>query len=320
MSHIHVIHENAEWSAPLFAELDRLGLPWRDWHLDRGVVSLEDTPPDGIFYNRMSASSHTRGHRYAPELTAATLAWLEAQGAHVLNGSNALRLELSKVAQYAALERAGIATPRTFAAVGADELVAAARRFDGRFITKHNRAGKGLGVKLFESADQLAGHIASDAFEPSVDGLTLVQQYIAAPTPHITRVEFVGQRFLYAVRVNTSGGFELCPADACSIEDAFCPAGADAGHKFEIVEGFEHPLLARYRRFMEAHDVHVAAFEFIEDADGNAWTYDVNTNTNYNGEAEARAGVSGMASLARHLGDELARHDSLLAGEQRGAA
>ena len=24
-------------------------------------------PPEGVFYNRMSASSHTRGHRHAPE-------------------------------------------------------------------------------------------------------------------------------------------------------------------------------------------------------------------------------------------------------------
>ena len=32
-------------------------------------------------------------------------------------------------------------------------------------------------------------------------------------------VEFVGGEFLYAVRVDTSQGFELCPADACRIDD-----------------------------------------------------------------------------------------------------
>jgi hypothetical protein len=29
--------------------------------------------------------------------------------------------------------------------------------------------------------------------------------------PLITRAEFVGGKFIYAVEVDTSGGFELCP-------------------------------------------------------------------------------------------------------------
>ncbi|HEU0156073.1 MAG TPA: alpha-L-glutamate ligase, partial [Stellaceae bacterium] len=71
MTHIHVIHENAAWLEPLAAALDRQELPWRDWHLDHGAFDLSRPPPAGVFYNRMSASSHTRGHRYAAEFTAA---------------------------------------------------------------------------------------------------------------------------------------------------------------------------------------------------------------------------------------------------------
>ena len=77
-------------------------------------------------------------------------------------------------------------------------------------ILKHNRAGKGLGVQLLRSLDALEEHLASSAFTQSVDGITLVQRYIEAPEPFITRVEFVGGKFLYAVRVDTSDGFELC--------------------------------------------------------------------------------------------------------------
>ena len=68
--HIHVIHENAAWLEPLARALDAEKLPWRDWFLDRGVFDLSQPPPEGVFYNRMSASSHTRDHRYAAELTA----------------------------------------------------------------------------------------------------------------------------------------------------------------------------------------------------------------------------------------------------------
>src|SRR2546423_4751650 len=78
--HIHVIHENAAWLEPLATALDGEKLPWRDWFLDKGVFDLSRPPPAGVFYNRMSASSHTRDHRYAAELTAAVLAWLAGHG------------------------------------------------------------------------------------------------------------------------------------------------------------------------------------------------------------------------------------------------
>ena len=42
--------------------------------------------------------------------------------------------------------------------------------------------------------------------------------------PLITRAEFIGGQFIYAVEVDTSDGFELCPADACAVGEAFCPA------------------------------------------------------------------------------------------------
>jgi hypothetical protein len=79
-------------------------VPWRDWFLDQGMFDLSKPPPEGVFYNRMSASSHTRDHRYAAELTASVLAWLAGHGRRVINGPRALDLEISKSRQYAALE------------------------------------------------------------------------------------------------------------------------------------------------------------------------------------------------------------------------
>ncbi len=308
MSKVHVIHENPEWSQPLFGQFDRLGVPYADWFLHEGVLDLGEAPPEGVFYNRMSASSHTRDHRFSPEYAGAVIAWLERHGRRVLNPGRALQLEVSKVAQYAALEAAGIRTPHTVAVIGTDALVAAAAKLGAPFITKHNRAGKGLGVRLFQSAAELDAYVRSDSFEQPIDGITLLQQYIAAPEPYITRCEFVGQEFLYAVRVDTSDGFLLCPADECQDEDAtVCPATSAA--KFEIVEGFTHSVLDAYRRMLVANDVHVAGIEFIVDAQGTAYTYDINTNTNYNPRAEAAAGRSGMEAIARFLARELTALD-----------
>jgi len=299
---IFVLHENMPWVEPLRREFAAIEAPFSEWFLDRGLVDLTSAPPEGIFYNRMSASSHTRGHRYAPEYTAAVLAWLTKHGRTIVNGERALQLEISKVAQYESLTRFGIETPATIAAIGREHIPRAAAAIGYPIILKHNRAGKGLGVKLIYSEAALQEHLASEAFEDSIDGIMLVQHYIKAPEPFITRVEFIGGQLLYAVRVDTSQGFELCPADACQIEqpsDA-CPAVAP-GDKFQIVPRFDHPLVPTWQSFLAANDIGIAGIEFIADAQGRAYTYDVNTNTNYNPDAETKDGRRGMQAIALHL-------------------
>lgn len=308
MSKIYIIHENDEWTIHLTKRLEELNLPYESWHLDQGIVDLTEEPPNGVFYNRMSASSHTRGHRYAPELAGGMLTWLEHHGRTVFNGTKALSLELSKINQYASLEASGIRTPKTIAAVGKEHIVSAAEKLGVvPFITKHNRAGKGLGVQLFQTVDALKEYIYGPLFEEPIDGITLIQEYIQSPESYITRAEFVGGKYLYAVRVDTSEGFELCPADSCQIGDAFCPVGEEptVKPKFEIQEDLEEGWIAKYEVFLQQNKIDVAGIEFIRDSNGEVYTYDVNTNTNYNADAEEKAGKYGMLELAKFLGATL---------------
>lgn len=326
MSRIHVLHENPAWLPPLAEAFDRNGLPWTEWFLHEGTFDLASPPPPGVFYNRMSASSHTRDHRYAAELTAAVLAWLTRWRRRVVNGSGALDLEISKVRQYAALAQHGIATPHTVLVAGRGNIALAAQRhFPGQpVIMKPNRGGKGLGVQLFASADSLGTFVKSDAWQAPVDGLTLLQEYVRAPRPVITRAEFVGGRFLYAVEVDTSGGFELCPADVCAIGDAACPVGeSPRGEKFTIIDGIPDTLRVRLERFLAGAGIEVAGIEFIADQTGRTLVYDVNTNTNYNPEAELRAGragtpCSGPGAIAAFLGAELEHLAHELGGREAG--
>ncbi len=315
MSRIFVLHENPAWLGPFADAFDRLGLPWSEWFLHEGAFDLSAPPPGGVFYNRISASSHTRDHRFSAELTAGVLAWLVRHGRRVVNGPGALDLEISKARQYAALEAAGVAVPRTVLVAGVGQLASAVRAHfpAGRFILKPNRGGKGLGVRLFEAADALQAYLDSPEYEPPVDGLHLLQEYVRAPQPVITRAEFVGGRFLYAVEVDTSDGFELCPADAC--------AAPQARPKFRITAGIDPSLRARLEAFLATAGVEVAGIELITDEDGRTLAYDVNTNTNYNPEAEQagdRSGTtrSGPGALAALLGAELKRLYRLAEGRR----
>src|ERR1700737_3041968 len=90
MPKIFVLHENDAWVEPLREAFAQRKLPYEEWFLSEGRVDLAEVPPEGVFYNRMSASSHTRGHRYAPELTASVLSWLEMYGRRVVNDGRAL--------------------------------------------------------------------------------------------------------------------------------------------------------------------------------------------------------------------------------------
>ena len=152
---VYVIHENIEWTQHLVKWLEKIQVPYELWDLSSGILDLQSPPPQGIFYNRMSASSHTRGHRYAPEFTEQVLTWLEAHGRKVVNGTGAVNLEISKVKQYLKLNESGIETPATVAVLGPENIIEAARKLNiYPLITKHNRAGKGLGVQLFQNEEE----------------------------------------------------------------------------------------------------------------------------------------------------------------------
>lgn len=308
---IYVLYENPDWIPPLRRELERAGLPYDEWFVHTGYFDLGDEPPQGVFLNRMSPSSHTRGHRESVDYMRQLLVWLESYGRRVINGSRALELEVSKVRQYAALRRAGIRTPQTLAvAGGADRLKVAARRLPLPFITKHNRGGKGLGVQLFRSLEAFDAYVESSDFVAPVDHITLLQEYIESPEPFITRVEIVDGALQYAITSDTSQGFQLCPAERCATGDAFCPASeasaaADRQTLFSLRVNFDDPIVEQYIAFMDDNDLDLAGIEFIEDRHGNKITYDVNGTTNYSPGVEERHGLNGMAAVVRLLEREL---------------
>jgi hypothetical protein len=302
---VYVIHENPDWFGPIAAALQAAGVPYEQWLLGEAAVDLAALPPAGVFWSRMSASSHTREHPFAKDQTRGVLAWLQAHGRRVVNGRRVLELEMSKVEQLVALRAAGFDVPATLAVAGRRELAAAARRLPVPFISKHNQGGKGLGVALFRSHDEFDASLASPDYAAPVDGITLLQEYLQAARPQITRAEIVGGEFCYAITADTArGGFQLCPADACAIDAAGRPAGGQS--LFALREGFDDPIIGRYEAFAASHGIEIAGFEFIETADGRLVTYDINTTTNYNAGIEAAAPRPALPAVADYLGKLLA--------------
>lgn len=307
---LYIIHEHDRWLEPLRKSLDALQVPYEEWFVSGNMdfLDLSQEPPHGIFYNRMSPSSHTRGHRYAPEHTTAILSWLEMWGRVVINGSKALDIEMSKVRQMTALQRCGVATPRTIVVTANRKetqaetikplLLAAEKHFEEgeSFIFKFNRSGRGADVRLFHGVEYLEKFLLNEMHDYPADGIFLLQQYIRPPTENIIRCEFVGQQFLYAVRISTSSGFDLCPADECSAIQNFKT-------KYEILSDFDSPIISAYIKYMKKFNVHIAGIEFVQDDKDQVFTFDINHNTNYNSAAENRhfGKMVGMPAVAQYL-------------------
>ena len=300
MKKIYVIHENDEWLIPLTESFKKINAPYEEWHMNKVKFDYKKTPPEGIFYNRMSASSHSRGHRYAPENTKDLLGWLEKENRRIINNSRALELEISKQNQYEELKKFNIKFPKTYFAENKKEIIEKSKNFNKPFITKHNRGGRGLGVKYFENTTELEKYVNDKNFEDSIDGITLLQEYIDSDPKVITRAEFVKGKFLYAVQVDASDGFELCPADPCNVKDKFCPTNPD-GNKFMILKDYKNSEIKKYEDLLKSNGIEIAGIEYIKSKDRTHYTYDINTNTNYNSIAERESNLKGMDSIATFL-------------------
>ena len=201
------------------------------------------------------------------------------------------------------MKRFNINFPKTYYAKDIKEIIENSKKFNKPFITKHNRGGRGLGVKYFKNTSELENYVNKN-FENSIDGTTLLQEYIDSNPKVITRVEFVKGEFLYAVQVDASDGFELCPADECNVEEKFCPANPD-GNKFMILKNYENPEIKKYEALLKSNGIEIAGIEYIKGKDGMHYTYDINTNTNYNSIAERKSNLKGMDSIATFLYNEL---------------
>jgi len=140
----------------------------------------------------------------------------------------------------------------------------------------------------------------------------LVQEFIPSAEGRITRVEVLGGRFLYAIRVYSSGEtFNLCPADVCQTTEgaelvrSACPV--DAPRNGLRVEGYEPPLpfVRDVERIAAACGIEVGGIEYaIDERDGRLYYYDINALSNFVADAPRVVGFDPFAPLVDFLQEE----------------
>ncbi|MFW7377353.1 MAG: ATP-grasp domain-containing protein [Oligoflexus sp.] len=316
---LYILYENQDWLDPLQKILRQENWEFEACFVNEGHLDLSAIPKPGIYLNRLSASSATRDHQYSLNHGEQIIHWLEAAGCRVINGSTAIALEKSKFRQYLCLQRWQIPVPKSIAVTGERAALAqAATAIDFPFIYKYNCGGKGLGVQLIRDADQWRQFLQLGTWRDSPDTVHILQQYIESREPFITRCEFIGGKFHYAIQADTSKGFELCPAQGCEIDR--CALGEEQvaieqnpGQSiFRLRRSWHHPIIQRYEAMLQAEKIDVAGIEFLEDREGKLWTYDINCNTNYSPKVEAEDDViPGLQRLTSFLREQIAMENGV---------
>ena len=309
------LYEHPQWFAAIFAELERRKVAFDKIFIPDHFYDIgAQRPGFKVLFNRMSPSANSRQHGSGIFHTLAYLEHLELMGVRVLNGAKAFRYEISKAAQASLLKSLGLRFLPSRIIHSPHQAAAAAEGLRYPIIVKANTGGSGKGITRFNSKSELSAAVAAGQLELGNDSVALVQEFIPARGGFITRVETLGGKYLYAIKVHLTGEtFDLCPADICqtstgqALENACVVEAAKSGLK---VEGYEAPakVTQDIERIVRAAGIDVGGIEYIvDDRDGNIYYYDINALSNFVADAPRVIGFNPVENLADYLVDEVRR-------------
>ncbi len=273
MTDLAILYEHPAWFAPLFAALERRGVDFATMSPDGDWNPAATQAPAPVMFNRIAMSSFLRADEHPIFHSIALLDHWRRLGARVVNGAEAMAIDASKARQLALIASLGLAVPETRVVHRAADVVGAAAQLRFPIVVKANIGGSGAGIVRFETLDELRAGVEDGALPGSIDGVSLVQEYVPVRGGAITRIETLDRRFLYAIHVAGGGAFDLCPADACVVPGSGISMAAvepavelrDAAERIAVAVG------------MDVGGVEV----MIDDRDGVARFYDINALSNF---------------------------------------
>ncbi len=307
---IAIYYEQQSWFVPLFNQLDARGANWlrvdaRNHQYDPGA-SAEYS----LLFNRMSPSAWQRDNGHGIFYTLNYLKHLEEKGVRVVNGSRAFAHEISKAIQLSNLDSLGLDYPKARVINQLSQVMGAAETIGYPLVVKPNIGGSGAGIERFDSPDHLKKAVEENRLSFGMDQTVLVQECFTPRDGIITRVEVLAGKYLYAIRIRTSGKtYNLCPGDICQSTTGEelerrpgCPV--DAVKNGLAVEAYEPPreVISAVERIMHLAGVEVGGVEYvIDDATGRLLYYDVNALSNFVADPERIIGFNPYGRLADFL-------------------
>lgn len=310
---IGIYFEHPDWFKPLFAELDRRGLPYEKIDAAHHLFDPAETESRyALVVNRMSSSAYLRGHGQGIFHTVGFATHLERLGVRIINGTRATSIETNKARQLDLLAGLGLKFPKSRVVNHISRIPDAARDLEFPLVVKVNIGGSGAGITRFNTPEGLQSAVDAGQIDLGLDQTALVQEYVTPKGGHIHRVELLDGKFLYAMKVYTTGeSFNLCPAEICQIPDEptaeFCLT--EAPKKGIQVEAFTPPadVIAATERIVAAAGIDVGGIEYlIDERTGDVLYYDINALSNFVADAVNVVGFDPYARFVDYLEGQLA--------------
>jgi hypothetical protein len=305
-----IIYEHTEWHQPLFNALDKAGVNYTTIDLKNGAMSFDSVPDAKLYYNMVSPSAYKRVNQHAIPYARALCKILDYKHKRVLNGTKSNELEFSKTAQIAMLASINAKHPKT---VVFNNLNALKKRTDLRFpmILKPEQGGSGARMFLINSMEELENilQVQPQIWQP--DNLLLLQEKLENnPNFGVVRIEFIGKKFLYAMRIVTHGLFNLCPSVVCNPEDL------TNGHCDIILVEMDKPEFFSYPeikpselnealRVFKATGHDIGSVEYLITSKGEQVFYDINANSNLRPSIGEDWGVNPFDEVVKYLKEEI---------------
>src|SRR5689334_12538491 len=185
-----VLYEHPQWFQPLFAALERRGMPYVPIELAAHRFNpASPEAPAPLILSRVAQSSFLREPEHPIFYAEALLDHWARSGARVLNGADVLAIDSSKARQLSLISALGYAIPETRVVHRNRDLLDATEGMAWPLLVKANIGGSGAGIARYSSPEELRASIADGTVPQSVDRVLLVQDYVPPRGGTILRLE-----------------------------------------------------------------------------------------------------------------------------------
>ena len=308
-----VYYEHPEWFEKFFSKLDEKGIDHikmesRNTSFDPGESQISIGVD--VMFNRMSPSAFNRGNENSIFYTLNYLKYLESLGIEIINGYDAYTYEFSKSNQINLLRSLNIKHPKTFVVNHENEILKTAKDLKFPIVLKPNIGGSGANIIKFETYNELKNYLSSNKIDWGIDKTLLVQEFLTAKDSSIIRVETIGGKYIYAIKIHlTEGEFNLCPADYCKIDDQKIDGMKDGvSGRGSIVEKFDPPknIIRNVEKIFQSAKIDVGGLEYLVNSeDDETYIYDINAMSNFVADPDIVLGFDPTDNLVDFVNKKL---------------
>ena len=308
-----VYYEHPEWFEKFFNKLEQKDInhvKLQSWNSSFNPGTDENNLGVDVIFNRMSPSAFNRGHENSIFYTLNYMKYLESLGIKIINGYEAYTYEFSKSNQINLLRSLNINHPKTYVVNHKEAIINSAKDLKFPIVLKPNIGGSGSNIIKFDDYAELEHYLNTNTIDWGIDKTLLAQEFLTAKDSYIVRVETIGGKYIYAIKIFlTEGEFNLCPADYCKIDDNEIDGMKDGvSGRGALVEKFDPPkyIIEQAEKIFQTANIDVGGLEYLVNSeDDKAYIYDINAMSNFVADPEIVLGFDPTDNLVDFVNKEI---------------